>query len=51
MSRKDLTHLRLSGPSRSGAPSESAASKTQRVIECSANEGSQSQGAIPPAGN
>jgi general secretion pathway protein A len=51
MSRRDLTYLRLSGPSRSGASGESAASKTQRAIECGADEGSQGQGAIPPAGN
>jgi general secretion pathway protein A len=51
MSRRDATYLRLSGPSHPGDPSESAASQTPKAIESGANEGSQSQGAVQPAGS
>jgi general secretion pathway protein A len=49
MSRKDVTYLRLSGPSRSGGPGESAVSQTQGVIESGRSDGSQNEGAIDPA--
>jgi len=51
MSRKEVSYLRLSGPSHSGASGEDAARKAEGAVESGRNEGVRSDGAVAPEGS